>query len=158
MDLALHVTQRFGPNIAAVEFNGWDTHSNQGAADGPLDRRLAQLSQGLVAFRQAMGIHWAQTNVVMLTEFGRTVRPNGSRGSDHGTAGMGFVLGAGLGRGPIYGDWPGLADASLFENRDLKPIHDTRAVLQSCFDLTTSQLRQVFPAAGSRRPLPDLMA
>jgi len=155
------LTRDNGPNIAAVEFNGWDTHRNQGGAQGQLDRQLAQLAQGLVAFRRAMGIHWANTNVVVLTEFGRTVHPNGSGGSDHGTAGVGFVLGGGLARGPIHGDWPGLADHDLFENRDLKPLQDTRAVLQavlrSRFDLTTSQLRQVFPEAGSLQPLPGLM-
>ena len=76
-----------GPNIAAVEFSGWDTHANQGLAGGVLDRLLGQLAEGLVTFRTEMGPAWAGTTVVVLTESGRTARPNGARGADHGTAG-----------------------------------------------------------------------
>ena len=82
-----------GPNIAAVEFSGWDTHANQGLAGGALDRLLGQLAEGLVAFRTEMEGAWANTTVVVMTEFGRTARPNGTRGTDHGTAGAGFVIG-----------------------------------------------------------------
>ena len=82
-----------GPNIAAVEFSGWDTHANQGIAGGALDRLLGQLAEGLVAFRTEMGPAWANTTVVVMTEFGRTARPNGTRGTDHGTAGAGFIIG-----------------------------------------------------------------
>ena len=75
-----------GPNIAAMEFSGWDTHANQGMAGGALDRLLGQLAEGLVAFRTAMGPAWQTTTVVVMTEFGRTARPNGTRGTDHGEA------------------------------------------------------------------------
>ena len=85
--------QEQGPNIAAMEFSGWDTHANQGLAGGALDRLLGQLAEGLVAFRNDMGTAWQNTTVVVMTEFGRTARPNGTRGTDHGTAGAGFVLG-----------------------------------------------------------------
>ena len=82
-----------GPNIAAVEFSGWDTHANQGLAGGALDRLLGQLAEGLMAFRTDMGPAWSNTTVVVMTEFGRTARPNGTRGTDHGTAGAGFIIG-----------------------------------------------------------------
>ena len=82
-----------GPNIAAVEFSGWDTHANQGLAGGALDRLLGQLAEGLMAFRTDMGAAWSNTTVVVMTEFGRTARPNGTRGTDHGTAGAGFIIG-----------------------------------------------------------------
>ncbi|MBA2556980.1 MAG: DUF1501 domain-containing protein [Chloroflexi bacterium] len=113
--------QRTGPNVAAVEFSGWDTHANQGGAGGALDRLLGQLASGLVAFREEMGDAWAETTVVVMTEFGRTARLNGTRGTDHGTAGAGFVLGPLLARSAVLADWPGLGDSELYEGRDLKP-------------------------------------
>ena len=122
--------QENGPNIAAVEFSGWDTHANQGVAGGALDRLLGQLAEGLVAFRTDMGAAWANTTVVVMTEFGRTARPNGTRGTDHGTAGAGFVIGPKVARSAVA-DWPGLGDRALFEGRDLKPTLDTRAVLKA---------------------------
>jgi uncharacterized protein (DUF1501 family) len=85
--------QDAGPNIAAMEFSGWDTHANQGLAGGALDRLLGQLAEGLMAFRTDMGPAWQNTTVVVMTEFGRTARANGTRGTDHGTAGAGFLIG-----------------------------------------------------------------
>ena len=120
-----------GPNIAAVEFSGWDTHANQGLAGGALDRLLGQLAEGLMAFRTDMGAAWSNTTVVVMTEFGRTARPNGTRGTDHGTAGAGFVIGPQVARSTVHSDWPGLGDRALFEGRDLKPTLDTRAVLKA---------------------------
>ena len=140
-----------GPNIAAVEFSGWDTHANQGVAGGALDRLLGQLAEGLVALRNDMGSAWTSTTVVVMTEFGRTARPNGTRGTDHGTAGAGFVIGPKVARSAVFSDWPGLADRSLFEGRDLKPTLDTRAVLKATiaatFDLTPAQVDRVFPGS-----------
>ena len=151
-----------GPNIAAMEFSGWDTHANQGMAGGALDRLLGQLAEGLVAFRAEMGPAWRNTTVVVMTEFGRTARPNGTRGTDHGTAGAGFVLGPRLARAQVLADWPGLASNALYEGRDLKPTLDTRAVLKAAlagtFDLTAAQLGRVFPNSGSIRAVPGLMA
>ena len=142
-----------GPNIAAMEFSGWDTHANQGLAGGALDRLLGQLAEGLVAFRTDMGSAWANTTVVVMTEFGRTARPNGTRGTDHGTAGAGFVLGTRIGKSHVVADWPGLANKNLFEGRDLKPTLDTRAVLKAAlsgtFDLTAAQLERVFPGSAA---------
>jgi uncharacterized protein (DUF1501 family) len=150
-----------GPNIAAMEFSGWDTHANQGLAGGSLDRLLGQLAEGLVAFRNDMGPAWQNTTVVVMTEFGRTARPNGTRGTDHGTAGAGFVLGPQLAKSHVIADWPGLSATALFEGRDLKPTLDTRAVLKAAiagaFDLTSAQLDRVFPNSSSVRPVMGLM-
>lgn len=150
-----------GPNIAAVEFSGWDTHANQGLAGGALDRLLAQLAGGLMAFRADMGAAWPTTTVVVMTEFGRTARPNGTRGTDHGTAGAGFILGPKVARSTVFTDWPGLDDRSLFEGRDLKPTLDVRAALKGAiaatFDLSRAQLDRVFPNAPESRVLYDLM-
>ena len=150
-----------GPNIAAVEFSGWDTHANQGIAGGALDRLLGQLAGGLTAFRAEMGDAWRGTTVVVMTEFGRTARPNGTRGTDHGTAGAGFVLGPTVSRSAVLADWPGLADRSLFEGRDLKPTIDTRAVLKGAvagtFDLTPAQADRIFPMSEAARGVYDVM-
>lgn len=150
-----------GPNIAAVEFSGWDTHANQGLVGGALDRLLGQLAEGLITLRTEMGAAWADTTVVVMTEFGRTARPNGTRGTDHGTAGAGFLIGPKVARSRVAADWPGLADDALFEGRDLRPTLDTRSVLKAAiagtFDLTTAQADKVFPASERVRPAYDLM-
>ncbi len=151
-----------GPNIAAVEFGGWDTHANQGTVGGPLDRRLTGLAEGLLAFKAEVGAAvWADTTIVVLTEFGRTARPNGTGGTDHGTAGAGLVIGPRVARSQVAADWPGLSDRDLFEQRDLRPTVDTRAVLkaavQGTFDLTRRQVDAIFPLSESVAPLRDLM-
>ena len=153
--------QNGGPNIAAVEFSGWDTHANQGLAGGALDRLLGQLAEGLMAFRTEMESAWANTTVVVMTEFGRTARPNGTRGTDHGTAGAGFIIGPQVAKSVVFSDWPGLSDRALFEGRDLKPTLDTRAVLKAAiagtFDLTSAQVDRVFPSSTSVRAALELM-
>lgn len=150
-----------GPNVAAMEFSGWDTHANQGTVGGNLDRQLARLARGLEAFRQAMGEQWPGTTVVVMTEFGRTARPNGSGGTDHGTAGAGFVLGTRIARSAVVTDWPGLHDRALYEGRDLAPTLDTRAVLKGVlagtFDLTGRQADRVFPDSAGIPGLWKLM-
>ncbi len=150
-----------GPNIAAMEFSGWDTHANQGLAGGALDRLLGQLAEGLITFRTDMGTAWSNTTVIVMTEFGRTARPNGTRGTDHGTAGAGFLIGPRVKKSAAYADWPGLDDRALFEGRDLKPTLDVRAVLKAAiagtFDLSRPQLDRVFPNAPEVRPLYDLI-
>lgn len=149
------MTAAEGPNVAAVEFSGWDTHANQGLAGGALDRLLRQLADGLVSFRSAMGAAWPDTTVVVMTEFGRTARANGTRGTDHGTGGVGFVLGSGVGRSRVISDWPGLGPRALYEGRDVAATLDTRAVLggviASRFDLTAAQVERVLPGAGALR-------
>jgi uncharacterized protein (DUF1501 family) len=150
-----------GPNIAAMEFSGWDTHANQGLAGGALDRLLAQLAEGVMEFRTEMGPAWAGTTMIIMTEFGRTAQPNGTRGTDHGTAGAGFIVGPTVKRSAVFSDWPGLGEAVLFEGRDLKPTLDTRAVLKAAiaatFDLTPTQAGRVFPGSDAVRGAYDLM-
>ncbi len=146
-----------GPNVAALEFSGWDTHAGQGMEGGRLDRLLAQLADGLVLLRREMGSAWGSTTVVVMTEFGRTARPNGTGGTDHGTAGAGFVLGPHVARSVVLSDWPGLGERDLFEGRDLRPTLDTRALLKGVlggvFDLTASQANRVFPGSDAVRPV-----
>jgi uncharacterized protein (DUF1501 family) len=153
--------QADGPNIAAMEFSGWDTHANQGLAGGALDRLLGQLAEGVMEFRTEMGPAWTSTTIVVMTEFGRTARPNGTRGTDHGTAGAGFIIGPTVKRSAVFSDWPGLSDGALFEGRDLKPTLDTRAVLKAAiagtFDLTPAQAARVFPGSDAVRGAYDLM-
>lgn len=158
---ARFVSRPGGPNVAAVEFGGWDTHANQGMAGGNLDRLLGQLADGIMAYRKEAGASWVDTTMVVMTEFGRTARPNGTGGTDHGTAGAGFVIGPSLSRSGVVTDWPGLGDRSLFEGRDLKPTLDTRAVLKGViagvFDLTAAQTGRVFPGSDGVRPVYDLI-
>ncbi|MGH7477190.1 MAG: DUF1501 domain-containing protein [Longimicrobiales bacterium] len=153
--------QPTGPNVAAMEFSGWDTHANQGLVGGPLDRLLGQLAAGLVTFRAEMGDAWSDTTVVVMTEFGRTARPNGTRGTDHGTAGAGFILGPRLARSAVVADWPGLQPSALYEGRDLRPTLDTRAALKGViagtFDLTAAQADRVFPDSAGVRGAYELM-
>jgi uncharacterized protein (DUF1501 family) len=150
-----------GPNIAAVEFSGWDTHANQGLAGGALDRLFGQLATGLLEFRKEMGAAWAGTTVVVMTEFGRTARPNGTRGTDHGTAGAGFVIGPTVAKSAVHTNWPGLSPQTLFEGRDLQPTLDTRSVLKAAvagtFDLTAVQAERVFPSSAAARGAYALM-
>ena len=158
---ARFLRQPDGPNVAALEFGGWDTHANQGLAGGRLDRLLGQLARGVVTLRDEMGAAWADTTVVVMTEFGRTARPNGTNGTDHGTAGAGFVIGPNVARSAVVSDWPGLAQQALYERRDLRPTLDTRAVLKGVvagvFDLTERQANRVFPGSEGVAALQGLM-
>jgi uncharacterized protein (DUF1501 family) len=108
-----------------------------------------------------MGPAWSKTTVVVMTEFGRTARPNGTRGTDHGTAGAGFLLGPSVARSVVFTDWPGLGERALFEGRDLQPTLDTRAVLKAAiagtFDLTQAQTDRVFPDSAGVRGAYQLM-
>jgi uncharacterized protein (DUF1501 family) len=148
--------------IAMVSLGGWDTHNNQGAGDGALAGRLRQLDEGLAAARQTLGPKWARTAVLVATEFGRTVRVNGSRGSDHGTGGAAFLLGGAVAGGRMLGDWPGLERKALYEDRDLYPANDLRAlfkgVLREHLGVARADLdRFVFPGSAGAAPLEGLV-
>jgi uncharacterized protein (DUF1501 family) len=166
VDGIMRATARFlsepgGPNVAALELSGWDTHANQGMGGGALDRLLSRLATGVLALREGLGDSWRDTTVVVMTEFGRTARPNGTQGTDHGTAGAGFVIGPTVSRSAVVSDWPGLAERSLYQSRDLRPTLDTRSVLKGVvsgvFDLTASQADRVFPGSEGVRGMVDLM-
>jgi uncharacterized protein (DUF1501 family) len=139
-----------GPRIAALELGGWDTHAQQAnRLTGP----LKQLDTGLVALKTALGPAWAQTAVLVMTEFGRTARVNGTKGTDHGTGTVAFVLAGAIAGGRVKATWPGLGSGQLFENRDLAPTTDLRAVakgiLVAHLGLNSSALGQIFPGSDS---------
>lgn len=117
-----------GPDIAVVSLTGWDTHANQ---SGTLNRRLGLLDEGLAALKTELGDSWDKTMIAVVTEFGRTVRQNGTRGTDHGTAGAAFLLGGAVKGGKMLGDWPGLKENELYENRDLRPATDLRSLFKA---------------------------
>jgi uncharacterized protein (DUF1501 family) len=142
-----------GPRVAVLDMGGWDTHAGQGAESGRLANNLAGLAAGLDALAQALGDAWRRTIVVAVTEFGRTVAPNGSNGTDHGTASALLMLGGALRGGRVLGDWPGLD--RLEEDRDLRVATDSRAalkgVLRDHLGLDGAYLdRTVFPDAPVR--------
>jgi len=151
------MTQPGGPQIVALSLDGWDTHANQGGAEGQLANRLANLDATVDGLVQGLGSEWANTAVVVCTEFGRTARINGTRGTDHGTASTAIVLGGSMKPGGIIGDWPTLASSKLFENRDLAPTLDMRGlfkgVLASHLGLDRRALdTMVFPDTASVTP------
>jgi uncharacterized protein (DUF1501 family) len=115
-----------GARIGMIELNGWDTHANQ---RGAFARAAGQLDALLGAYRSAMGPAWADTLVVVATEFGRTAKLNGTGGTDHGTAAAALIMGGGVRGGRVLADWPGLADSALHEGRDLAPTIALEAVL-----------------------------
>ena len=132
---AAFLAQPRGPQVAVLEMGGWDSHANQGLPTGPLADNLRHLDEGLAALRQglsgpAAGDVWRRTVVVVATEFGRAVEPNGNHGTDHGNGSAAFVLGGAVQGGRVLADWPGLAKAQRLEGRDLMPTTDLRAVLK----------------------------
>jgi uncharacterized protein (DUF1501 family) len=128
--LAGFMTQPGGPQIAAISIDGFDTHANQGAAQGQLAQRLAGLDAVLDGLSSGLGAEWSNTVVVCATEFGRTARVNGTGGTDHGTGSTALVLGGALKKGGIIGDWPTLKQQALFENRDTAPSLDMRGLFK----------------------------
>ncbi len=151
-----------GPRIAVLELGGWDTHANQGTTNGALANRLAALDEGLGKLQAGLGAAWSQTVIAVVTEFGRTVRVNGTRGTDHGTAAAAVLVGGALNGGKVFADWPGLRDGDLFGGRDLQPTTDLRsvfkAVLEQHLELSPDFVeRAVFPGSKSARPLNNLV-
>jgi uncharacterized protein (DUF1501 family) len=119
-----------GPRIAALAFDGWDTHANEGGAVGRLAQLLSGLDGALAEFESGLGERWRDTAVVVATEFGRTARINGTEGTDHGTGTIALLAGGAIKGGRVISDWPGLKPASLYEGRDLTPTTDLRAVIK----------------------------
>jgi uncharacterized protein (DUF1501 family) len=141
-------------SLGFIDVGGWDTHVNQGAATGNLANRFTELGQGLDAFAQGMGAAWKKTTVVVLSEFGRTFRQNGNRGTDHGHGSVYWVLGGSVQGGKIAGEQVPISQPTLFQNRDYPVLNDYRAVLggllQAQFGLNAQQLDTVFPGVGAR--------
>jgi uncharacterized protein (DUF1501 family) len=122
--------QQDGPQMVAISVDGWDTHANQGAAEGQLANRLLYLDALLMGLHDGLAADWKDTVVVVATEFGRTARINGTGGTDHGTGSTAFLLGGGLKPGGIIGDWPTLKASALFEGRDTRPTLDLRGLFK----------------------------
>jgi uncharacterized protein (DUF1501 family) len=118
-----------GLEVSFVDTGGWDHHVNEGGAQGQLANLSRELGQSLAAFSQDMGDRMEDTVVVTMSEFGRTARENGNRGTDHGHANCMFVMGGPIKGGQVYGKWPGLGTEQLYERRDLALTTDFRSVL-----------------------------
>lgn len=145
-----------GPRVAALEIGGWDTHAGQAPR---LANLLRDLDTGLDALREGLGEAWARTAVLVATEFGRTVRVNGTGGTDHGTAGLALILGGAVAGGRVLAHWPGLAE--LFENRDLAPTMDLRSLakglLRDHLRLPAAALAEAFPGSAEAAPQAGLL-
>jgi uncharacterized protein (DUF1501 family) len=138
-------------NLGFVDVGGWDTHVNQGGADGYLAGRIGELGRGLAALKTALGDKWNDTLVIVVSEFGRTFRENGDRGTDHGHGSVYWVLGGQVRGGRIAGPQVAVTQANLFQNRDWPVMTDYRAliggVLAKSHGLSRQQLAQIFPQA-----------
>ena len=150
-----------GPEIAVLEASGWDTHANQGAAQGTLSNRLSGLDQSMRTLAGELGPLWQNTAVLIVTEFGRTAAMNGTRGTDHGTGTCCFALGGAIAGGRLVSDWPGLNRADLLDGRDLKPTADLRSVFKGLLadhlNVDRSSLeRQIFPDSAKAKPFSGL--
>lgn len=151
-----------GPRIAMLEGGQWDTHAGQGVANGRIARLLGDLSAAFGRLKQGLGPAWAHTVVVAATEFGRTARPNGALGTDHGYGGAAFIAGGAVNGGKVIADWPGLSQRALYEGRDLMATTDLRAVLKGVLGDHLRVPRQaldatVFPDSRSVRPIFDII-
>ncbi|HTP93030.1 MAG TPA: DUF1501 domain-containing protein [Xanthobacteraceae bacterium] len=160
---ARFLAQPDGPRVGALALDGWDTHVNEGIANGRLSQLLGALDDALAAIETNMGPAWNETVVALVTEFGRTARINGTDGTDHGTATVALLVGGALKGGRVVADWPGLKSSDLHENRDLKPTTDLRAILKG---LLKDHLRAddrvlaetVFPGSEHVAPMAGLIA
>jgi uncharacterized protein (DUF1501 family) len=151
-----------GPQVAVFDTLGWDTHANEGSAEGQLAGRLAALDAGLRTLKEQLGPVWQNTAVVLATEFGRTVAVNGTRGTDHGTGAAAFLLGGAVRGGRVIADWPGLSARALYQGRDLQPTLDLRSVLKGVLQEHllvpyAAVESSVFPDSGSAKAVKDLI-
>jgi uncharacterized protein (DUF1501 family) len=159
---AKYLARPDGPRVGAVGVSGWDTHINEGATSGVLANLLGALDGTIPAFEQNMGETWKETVVVFITEFGRTARINGTEGTDHGTGTVAWIIGGAVKGGRVIADWPGLKEANLYEDRDLKATTDLRAVLKGVLQ---DHLRvderalaaTVFPGSENVKPMTGLV-
>lgn len=140
--------------LGFIDVGGWDTHVGEGGATGQLATKLGELGRGLALFADEMGPQWNNTVVVVVSEFGRTFRENGNRGTDHGHGSAYWVLGGGVKGGRIAGEQVEVKAATLFQNRDYPVLNEYRALLGGLFrrmyGLSDAQLATVFPGASAR--------
>jgi uncharacterized protein (DUF1501 family) len=148
-----------GARIAMIETGGWDTHAGQ---RGRLGAQLNGMDQMIAALKTGLGPLWAKTMVLVATEFGRTVKVNGTQGTDHGTASVAWLLGGAVKGGRVVADWPGLSDSALYEGRDLRPTAGLDAVIGSAaaahFGVDPARaMPALFPGQKSARMLDGLV-
>jgi uncharacterized protein (DUF1501 family) len=144
-----------GLEVAFAELGNWDHHANEGGAQGQLANRLDDFASGIAAFARDLGDRMADVVVVTMSEFGRTVRENGNRGTDHGHGNAMLVLGGNVKGGKVYGRWPGLEREQLYEGRDLAITTDFRDVFAECVTghLGAKDISTIFPGHAYGRPL-----
>jgi uncharacterized protein (DUF1501 family) len=154
MQVAQLIKSNVGLEVAFADVGGWDTHVNQGNGTGQLAARLDDFAKTLAAFTQDLGDRMNDVLVLTMSEFGRTARENGNRGTDHGHATAFFALGGGVKGGKVYGRWPGLAPEQLNEGRDLRLTTDFRTVFSEVAvkHLGATRVEKIFPGytGGSR--------
>lgn len=141
-------------HLGFVDVGGWDTHVGQGAGSGYLANRLAELGKGLAAYADEMGPAWNEATVIVISEFGRTFKENGNRGTDHGHGSVYWALGGSIRGGRVLGEQVAVAPGSLFQNRDYPVLNEYRNLMGGLFTrlygLTPAQVQQVFPASTPR--------
>jgi uncharacterized protein (DUF1501 family) len=145
--------------MSFLAVGGWDTHINQGASQGQLARNLEQLGKGLIALQTGLGAAYQHTTIVVMSEFGRTIKENGNGGTDHGHGNVIWLLGGGIRGGTVYGKWAGLEPSQRYQGRDLAVTTDFRDVLGTVLTrrlaVDASKLQQVFP--GYQAQMMDLV-
>src|SRR5205809_575178 len=152
-----------GPRIGALAFDGWDTHANEGGPVGRLAQLLSGLDGALAEFESGLRARWRAPVIVVVTEFGRTARINGTEGTDHGTGTIALLAGGAVKGGRVISDWPGLKPANLYQGRDLAPTTDLRAVMKGVlkdqFGIAERLLAEsVFPDSSAVKPIQGLVA
>src|SRR6266404_6620657 len=147
LQIAQLIKANIGIEVAFTDVGGWDTHANQGSSRGQLANRLQDFSQGIAALYKDLGDRMRNVVIVTMTEFGRTIRQNGSGGTDHGHASCLFVAGGPVKGGKVYGKWPGLATEQLYEGRDLALTTDFRDVFSeiAARHMGAGNLNSIFP-------------
>jgi len=150
--IGVMIKAQIGAEVLFLDCGGWDNHVNEGGAQGQLANLLRDLGRSLAAFHQDMGDRMADIVVVTMSEFGRTAKENGNRGTDHGHANCMFVIGGDVKGGHVYGRWPGLSDQQLNEGRDLALTTDFRSVVGEILmmHLGVQDLQPVFPGFDNR--------
>jgi len=151
-----------GPRIAVLQSGGWDTHGGQGTVGGRIGNLFAGLNGAMINLRTALAGAWDQSVVLIVSEFGRTISPNGSAGTDHGSGGLFLAYGGAVNGGNVLTDWPGLTGRASRNGADLRPTIEARAifkgVLQSHLKVDGNALDEfIFPNSRTIRPLTNLI-